>query len=678
MNITQIFTHPSRYTSRGSYTPVAIVLHEINEPISAVDSRAGSNLINALKPTAHQSYHYVLDGAAFYSYVDVDFASRSIANTETLTGWDVQTAYPGVDPDLYTINIGIVIGSSHLGDNQCIPCCGRAYAPAMMDALQRLIHSLATLYNIDVSGSGLWLHNEELCDLCIDDLRSVPVDPGVGQEDWFCDRLNDMPPGDSNAPKLVGSDCATYTPQQVVCSVVSMLEPGTNENPALVGTDCKAYHFPAPPPALCDVLVTLPPTIGTDIMLVGTDCKAYPSYIVVKDGLCLALADLTTPGSDPLPELIGNDCAVYTPQAIVCNALGALSERPATSPAMCHEQVVTPDCKTIPLDDGDWEIYHDPVTGACMTGRQTPFNNTASGEHAIAEGYATIASGLDSHAEGQTTQALGTAAHAEGYETIASGSPSHAEGRGTQATSVSAHAEGRDTIASGAASHAEGTGTTASAPHSHAEGDGTAASGTFAHAEGHDTIASGSAAHAEGEYTLAAGLDSHAQNRETEALGAYSSATGYQSRAIMKGETAEANGMFETPGDAQKRTIHWQLDSIVQDPNSYVPMLIRGDVADLPVSPGTAQNWTFQIVGTTEDNSHVWMFNVYAAISNPSGVTVLAQTLQTLFSSDSQYSVDIIPDVVNGTFKLRVYKGATAGNYHIRWYAFGHAAQIIF
>ncbi|MBK8676984.1 MAG: hypothetical protein IPN27_11635 [Cellvibrionales bacterium] len=644
MNIQQIFTHASRYKSRGEYVPVAIVLHEINEPLAAVDARAGTNLINALKPTAHQSYHYVLDGAVVHSYVDPDNAARALGDTETLTGWDVQTAFPGLDPDLYTVNIGVVIGGSNLGDNQCIPCCGRAYAPAMMDALQRLIHALVTLYSIDVSSSRLWLHNDELCDLCIDDLRLPPVDPGVGQEDWLCDRLAEMPEGDA-------------------------------ENPMLVGTDCHAYPMPA---SLCDTLAALPPAIGTDIMLVGTDCNAYPSYIVVKDGICLALADLTTPGSDPLPELIGNDCAVYTPQDIVCNALGALSERPATSPAMCHEQVVTPDCKTIPLDDGDWEIYHDPVTGACMTGRQTPFNNAASGEHAIAEGYATIASGLDSHAEGQTTEALGTAAHAEGYETIASGGPSHAEGRGTQATAGSAHAEGRDTIASGAAAHSEGIGTTASGIYSHSEGSGSIASGQFSHAEGHDTTASGSGSHAEGEDTLASGLDSHAQNRETEALAQYSSAIGYQSRALVNAEVAEANGMFEVPGDAQKRTIHWQLDSIVQDPNSYVPMLIRGDVADLSVSPGTAQNWTFQIVGTTADNSHVWMFNIDAAISNPSSVTVLAQTLQTLFSSDSQYSIDIVPDAVNGTFKLRVYKGATAGNYHIRWYAFGHAAQIIF
>lgn len=675
MNIQQIFAHVSRYKNRGEYVPVAIVLHEINEPLAAIDVRSGTNLINALKPTAHQSYHYVLDGAVVHSYVDPDNAARALGDTETLIGWDVQTAFPSLDPDLYTINIGVVIGGSNLGDNQCIPCCGRAYTPAMMDALQRLIHSLSTLYSIDVSGENLWLHNDELCDLCIDDLRLPPVDPGVGQEDWLCDRLAEMPEGDAENPMLVGTDCRAYPMPSPLCNQLSALPAGTSETPLLVGADCATYPMPSP---LCDALAALPLAIGTDISVVGTDCKAYPSYIVVKDGLCLALNDIVTPGTDPTPELIGNDCTVYTPNDIVCLGLNALVSRDAIVPAMCNEQVVTPDCTTIPLDDGDWQIYRDPITGNCMTGRQTPFDNTASGEHAIAEGFATIASGLDSHAEGQTTQATGTAAHAEGYETIASGGPSHAEGRGTQATAVSSHAEGRDTVASGAAAHAEGIGTIASGIYSHSEGSGSLASGAFGHAEGHDTTASGSGSHAEGENTIAAGLDSHAQNRETEALAPYSSAIGYQSRALVTGEIAEANGMFDVPGDAQKRTIHWLLDSITQDPNSYVPMIIRGDIADLVVSPGTAQNWMIQVVGSTEDNAQVWMFNLRAAVINPGSVTILSQTMTTVYSSDVQYSVSLAADVPNSTMQLRIHKDKNAGNYHIRWYAFGCPAQIIY
>lgn len=643
MNIQQVFTHASRYKSRGAYTPVAIVLHEINEPLAPVDGRAGTNLINALKPTAHQSYHYVLDGAAIHSFVDPDMAARALADDEALTGWNTQAAFPGVDPDLYTINIGVVIGIGHLGDNQCIPCCGRSYTSAQMESLQRLIHSLAVLHNIDVAGDKLWLHNDELCDLCIDDLRIPPSEPEIGQEDWLCDRLAEMPVGNADAPMLIGNDCHVYP-----------------------------Y-----PQSLCDGLSGLPLVINPDPVLVGTDCNAHPAYTVVKAGLCLALADLVSPGNDPTPELIGNDCNVYTPNQLYCLAVNTVNSRQPTKPEMCAEYVLTPDCKKIPLDDGDWEIYRDPVTGECKTGRQTPYN-TASGEHAVAEGYGTVASGLDSHAEGQSTQATATGAHAEGYETVASGGPSHAEGRGTQATAGGSHAEGRDTVASGNAAHAEGTGTQATAPHSHAEGAGSVASDTFSHAEGHDTVASGSAAHAEGENTVAAGLDSHAQNRETDALGPYTDASGYQSRALVRGEAAQANGMFEFRGDAQKRTIHWMLDSLSQDANSYVPLIITGEASDLSVSPGAVLNLHIQLVGATENAAQAWAFNIDAVVSNAGSVAVLAQTTTTLYASDAQYGADVFADAPDGELQIRVHKGATGSDYHVRWYAFAHIAQIIY
>ena len=82
-------------------------------------------------------------------------------------------------------------------------------------------------------------------------------------------------------------------------------------------------------------------------------------------------------------------------------------------------------------------------------------------------------------------------------ENIASGKNSHAEGDGTNASGDDSHAEGNHTFASGLNSHAEG---------SHA-----AAFGNAAHAEGSDTTASGDYSHAEGEYTAAFGRSSHAE-----------------------------------------------------------------------------------------------------------------------------------------------------------------------
>jgi hypothetical protein len=66
------------------------------------------------------------------------------------------------------------------------------------------------------------------------------------------------------------------------------------------------------------------------------------------------------------------------------------------------------------------------------------------------------AAGENSHAEGDSTQAIGNFSHAEGLGTIAYGGRSHAEGQ--------------DTIASGSYSHAEGYQTIALADHQHVQG----------------------------------------------------------------------------------------------------------------------------------------------------------------------------------------------------------------
>lgn len=114
----------------------------------------------------------------------------------------------------------------------------------------------------------------------------------------------------------------------------------------------------------------------------------------------------------------------------------------------------------------------------------------------------TTASGISSHAEGNTTKALGDYSHAEGDNTIASGTASHAEGVKTQATVAGAHAEGEETKALSAGAHAEGKQTVAKRGYSHAEGGFTRANGPYSHAEGLGTEASGVASHAEGKYNI--------------------------------------------------------------------------------------------------------------------------------------------------------------------------------
>jgi hypothetical protein len=81
-------------------------------------------------------------------------------------------------------------------------------------------------------------------------------------------------------------------------------------------------------------------------------------------------------------------------------------------------------------------------------------NQTITGS--LNHGLYNTAAGENSHAEGDSTQAIGNFSHAEGLGTIAYGGRSHAEGQ--------------DTIASGSYSHAEGYQTIALADHQHVQG----------------------------------------------------------------------------------------------------------------------------------------------------------------------------------------------------------------
>ena len=67
-----------------------------------------------------------------------------------------------------------------------------------------------------------------------------------------------------------------------------------------------------------------------------------------------------------------------------------------------------------------------------------------------------VASGDNSHAEGNSTKASGIASHAEGVITTASGAWSHSEGYGTESSGQGSHAEGNFTIAKGISSHVQG------------------------------------------------------------------------------------------------------------------------------------------------------------------------------------------------------------------------------
>lgn len=183
----------------------------------------------------------------------------------------------------------------------------------------------------------------------------------------------------------------------------------------------------------------------------------------------------------------------------------------------------------IGVSKGGGEVFNDYV------------NNTAGGVNSHAEGKGTAAVGNYSHAEGLRTNAMGVNSHAEGQETEAVGDYSHAEGFQTHANKNNSHAEGRITVADGNASHAEGNETQASGDYSHAEGQKTVASGLSSHTEGYNTKAKNSNSHAEGNSTVASGFNSHAEGYQSSALGMSSHAEGLFTNA--RGVNSHAEGL---------------------------------------------------------------------------------------------------------------------------------------
>ena len=161
------------------------------------------------------------------------------------------------------------------------------------------------------------------------------------------------------------------------------------------------------------------------------------------------------------------------------------------------------------------------------------------------------APGVNSHAEGQETEAVGVNSHAEGFQTHANKDNSHAEGRITVADGVASHAEGSETQAPGDYSHAEGQKTVASGFNSHAEGNQSGAFGLNSHAEGLLNNARGINSHAEGIRTEAVGNNSHAEGQDTTAGAANAHAEGQGTVTEEVGghvagmyNAVVANGMF--------------------------------------------------------------------------------------------------------------------------------------
>ena len=268
------------------------------------------------------------------------------------------------------------------------------------------------------------------------------------------------------------------------------------------------------------VLLSMVDTLGPEYQFLGIATKSTVPVVVEGNSFYIT----TEVGTYTNFKNSGNT-------AITVNQLGILTSTNGTA------WNFTP--IFIGVSKGGGEVFNDYV------------NNTAGGVNSHAEGKETAAVGNYSHAEGLRTNARGVNSHAEGQETAAVGDYSHAEGFQTHANKNNSHAEGRITVADGGASHAEGGETQASGDYSHAEGQKTVASGSSSHTEGYNTKAKNSNSHAEGNSTVASGLNSHAEGQGTTAGAANAHAEGQgtvtsevSGHVAGKYNAVVANGLF--------------------------------------------------------------------------------------------------------------------------------------
>ena len=298
------------------------------------------------------------------------------------------------------------------------------------------------------------------------------------------------------------------------------------------------------------VLLSMVDTLGPEYQFLGIATKSTVPVVVEGNSFYIT----TEVGTYTKFKNSGNT-------AITINKLGILTSTNGTA------WNFTP--IFIGVSKGGGEVFNDYVNNTAggvnshAEGQETKavgdyshaegFQTHANKNNSHAEGRITVANGGASHAEGGETQASGDYSHAEGQKTVASGSNSHTEGYNTKATKSNSHAEGNSTESNGLSSHTEGTNTLAEGDNSHAEGNGGTATGNNSHVEGLETNteganshaegnksgAFGDNSHAEGQLNNARGVNSHAEGQETESVGVNSHAEGFQTHANKNNSHAE-------------------------------------------------------------------------------------------------------------------------------------------
>lgn len=232
-----ITKYPTTNFTAGRCSPLAaIVLHELDQPLEYVDHE-----LALPNPTyvnrAHGSYHYALSECVIHQYVENVNTAWSMNPTTSLAPWSIAVARPGVNPNCYTLNIGIVTGSVGGSDSGFGLTPKNVYSPDTLRCLAKLVADLAVQYSLPRNLNTIWRHLNDLSDFPMTDFMvlveqyatEVPPTPG---NTVLCSQIAAMPVSLVPASMVVGADCMLHP-----------VESGGGGGAAATGLDCNNTPF---------------------------------------------------------------------------------------------------------------------------------------------------------------------------------------------------------------------------------------------------------------------------------------------------------------------------------------------------------------------------------------------------------------------------------------------------
>ena len=386
----------SQTCGRGGHAIIGVVLHCVRDTLSTFDAKTATPLkITAPSKPDHASLHYLISkSGALIQYLDDECPAwaftRHIGESPLdLSGfnWAPIAANPGVQPDLYTIHVGIE-ASSWATDrfNACIDCQGKP-APtsdAGLEMLSRLLKYLSEKYNLPFDTDHFQFHQnieswaEGECGDCAD-IANV-----MGLAASWCEQCANP---EEPLEEIVGADIgfvnviskfgckAKATLQNVLCAALATLT-GNAKIPyggtGVVMKDCRTAKLPDAPVVdspdqsvivdtssstptspifhlqvqLCALLARLTGTpiklsYGSSVVLVGKDCQLY----TLPDAPQIEInGQPVTPGGTPTAP-------VYNIVVSLCNLLSAISGTPAKIGYGSGTQFIGKDCQPYTMPD---------------------------------------------------------------------------------------------------------------------------------------------------------------------------------------------------------------------------------------------------------------------------------------------------------------------------------------